>query len=264
MKIYHTLFCILIFLQLSGCLQHAVGNGSEKKPEPQTQVKHSEPAQVKPDGAQAVPKDTKNLYQVIRVVDGDTIQVEFEGQPEKVRYIGVDTPETVHPSKPVQYCGKEASAFNKELVEGKQVGLVFDVEKRDKYGRLLAYVYIDDLFINAELIKRGLAVVSTYPPNVAHVDEYTALQTQARENGLGVWADGTCEDVGQGSTAVEKDEPVTVADSNCAYVGSKKSDKYHDPECKWAKKIKPSNLVCFKSRDEAVKAGYVPCGVCDP
>jgi micrococcal nuclease len=93
---------------------------------------------------------------VIRVIDGDTI--ELEGGV-KVRYIGIDTPETVHPSKPVQFMGKEASAFNRQLVEGKDVRLEYDVQRTDKYGRTLAYVYVGDTFVNAELVKQGYAQI---------------------------------------------------------------------------------------------------------
>ena len=207
------------------------------------------------------------VYKVARVVDGDTIQVDYSGKPEKVRYIGVDTPETVHPSKPVQFCGKEASERNKQLVAGKKVALVTDVEQRDRYGRLLAYVYVrgstgGDIFVNAQLVKEGLAVVSTYPPNVAHVDDYTALQKEARDAGRGVWGDSDCAAVG-GAGAPEK-KAAPAAQGDCAYVGSIKSGKYHYPDCRHAESIKPENRRCFASEDEAQAAGYVPCKVCSP
>jgi len=127
----------------------------------------------------------------VRVVDGDTIEVEFEeggSAKEKVRYIGVDTPETVHPSRGVEPYGPEASAVNKHMVEEKRVWLVGDITDRDRYGRLLRYVYTEDgLFVNLALVACGLAVVSTYPPDVAHVEEYVAAQEEAREAGRGFW-----------------------------------------------------------------------------
>ncbi|MCX5751918.1 MAG: thermonuclease family protein [Candidatus Saganbacteria bacterium] len=129
-------------------------------------------------------ESNQNLYTVSRVVDGDTIQL-FSG--EKVRYIGIDTPETKHPKKPVQYFGKEASEANKKLVGGKQVRLEFDVQKRDKYGRLLAYVYVGDVFVNAWLVENGFAQVMTIPPNVKHQELFLKLQKQARENNRGLW-----------------------------------------------------------------------------
>ena len=125
-----------------------------------------------------------NLFYVKRVVDGDTIVL---SNGERVRYIGIDTPETKHPSKPVQYFGKEASAYNKLLVEHKMVRLEFDVEKTDRYGRLLAYVYVGDTFVNAKLVEEGYAQVYTFPPNVKHQDLFLKLQREARENNRGLW-----------------------------------------------------------------------------
>ena len=104
----------------------------------------------------------EDLYLVTRVVDGDTIVL---SNGERLRYIGVDTPETKHPKKGLQCYGKEASAFNKKLVEGKKVKLEFDVQQKDRYGRLLAYVYLEDgTFVNAELLRKGYAQVMTIPP----------------------------------------------------------------------------------------------------
>lgn len=128
-------------------------------------------------------------YPVVRVVDGDTIVVEIDGAEEKVRLIGIDTPESVHPDsdRNVEY-GKIASAYTEESLEGKAVSLEFDVEERDQYGRLLAYVYLDGQMFNEVLLAKGHAVVATYPPNVKYVDRFIELQTQARESGLGLWA----------------------------------------------------------------------------
>jgi len=126
-----------------------------------------------------------NLVFVKHVIDGDTILL---ADNDRVRYIGIDTPETKHPRKPVQWMGKEASAFNRKLVEHKWISLEFDVEKRDKYGRLLAYVYVDDIFVNAELVKEGYAQVYTFPPNVKYTDLFLALQKEARENQRGLWS----------------------------------------------------------------------------
>jgi len=126
-----------------------------------------------------------NLCFVKRVVDGDTILL---ADNDRVRYIGINTPETKHPRKAVEWMGKEASDFNKKLVEHKWVSLEFDVEKRDKYGRLLAYVYIDNVFVNAELVKQGYAQVYTFPPNVKHTDLLLECQRQAREKRKGLWS----------------------------------------------------------------------------
>jgi micrococcal nuclease len=130
---------------------------------------------------------------VVRVVDGDTILVSIGGRQERVRYIGVDTPETVKPRTPVQCFGKKASAFNHRLVDGQEVRLVSDVEARDKYGRLLAYVFrtSDGRFVNAELVRRGYATTLTIPPNVRFADRFRALAAAARQAGRGLWS--ACE-----------------------------------------------------------------------
>ena len=137
---------------------------------------------------------------VMRVVDGDTLKL---ANGDRVRLIGIDTPE-MHESqklyrdskksgqdvKTIQALGRRAYAFTKGLVEGKTVKLEFDVEKRDKYGRLLAYVYLSDgTFVNAQIVKEGYASIMTYPPNVMHADEFLQLYRQARDSKVGLWKD---------------------------------------------------------------------------
>ncbi len=127
---------------------------------------------------------------VVRAVDGDTIEVRIGGRLEDVRYIGVDTPETVKPDTPVQCFGPRASDFDHRLVEHRRVRLVFGVERRDVYGRLLAYAYIGHRFVNAELVRRGLARTLTIPPNTLHRALFERLQLRAARRGRGLW--GTC------------------------------------------------------------------------
>lgn len=124
------------------------------------------------------------IFKVTRVIDGDTIEIE---NGERVRYLGIDTPETVAPRKPVQCFGIESSKKNKELVEGKTVRLEKDITDKDKYGRLLRYVYIDNLFVNLELVKQGFAHSYTYPPDVKHQGEILEAERQAREANRGLW-----------------------------------------------------------------------------
>jgi len=128
---------------------------------------------------------------VVRIVDGDTIHVRLGGVEETLRYIGIDTPESVKPDSPVECFAKRASAFNERLVAGERVRLVRDVEERDRYGRLLAYVYRerDGLFVNAELVRRGYATVATFPPNVAHERDFKRLANRARLSGRGLWSE---------------------------------------------------------------------------
>ena len=134
---------------------------------------------------------------VVRVIDGDTIEVAIDGQEEDVRYIGVDTPETVKPGAPVQCYGPQASAENHRLVEGRTVRLVFDRERRDVYGRLLAYVYTRPRgnperppFVNAALVRDGYARTLTIAPNTAHASALRRLQARAGRAGWGLW--GAC------------------------------------------------------------------------
>ncbi len=132
---------------------------------------------------------TSDLATVTRVVDGDTIQISTGA---KVRYIGVDTPETVDPRRAVGCFGKEASAKNKELVEGKQIRMEKDVSETDKFGRLLRYVYVKagdrEIFVNDYLVREGYAVVSTFPPDVAHVNQFLESQHYAQANNKGLWS----------------------------------------------------------------------------
>ena len=141
-------------------------------------------------GARRAPGDLVAAH-VSRVVDGDTIEVVvLDGTEEDVRYIGVDTPETVKPDTPVQCYGPEASAFNHEFVEGRDVELRFDRELRDVYGRLLAYVYVGDALVNAELVRRGLARTLEIEPNTAMAGRLGQLESEAAAAGRGLW--GAC------------------------------------------------------------------------
>lgn len=139
---------------------------------------------------------SETFYPVERVIDGDTIVVTIDGVNETVRMIGVDTPETVHPSKPVECFGREASARAKEWLEGREVKLVIDDSqgKHDKYRRLLAYVYRDDgLFVNKELIAQGYAYEYKYNAPYTHEQEFKQAEEAARLNGLGLWGeDSAC------------------------------------------------------------------------
>jgi micrococcal nuclease len=127
---------------------------------------------------------------VLRVVDGDTILVSLGGRRERVRYIGIDTPESVKPGSPVECFAKRAAARNRALVDGRRVTLRFDAEERDRYGRLLAYVHRDTppRFVNAALVSEGYAQTLTIPPNVARAELFRRLQREAREAGRGLWS----------------------------------------------------------------------------
>lgn len=178
---------------------------------------------------------------VVRVIDGDTIEVNIGSRLYKVRYIGIDTPELG------QFGGYEAKSVNAELVTGKVVDLEKDVSETDRYGRLLRYVWVEGNMVNAALVAMGYAQVATYPPDVKYQQEFLELQRQAREAGLGLWA---------------APQPSPAAEG--VYVGSINSDKYHYPSCRYAQQIHPENEIWFSSATEAQAMGYVPCKVCKP
>ena len=125
---------------------------------------------------------------VVSVTDGDTIRVRLAGADESVRYIGIDTPESVIPGERPECFGKAAARFNRQLVAGRRVTLVFGAERRDRYDRLLAYVYVDDRFINAALVRAGYARTLEIAPNTDFADQFARLQQVAANGGRGLWA----------------------------------------------------------------------------
>ena len=198
-----------------------------------------------------------------RVIDGDTIEIKDQaGKTYKVRYIGIDTPEKGDPYF------NEATQANSSLVLNKELRLEKDVSETDKYGRLLRYVYVGDLFVNAHLVAEGFAQASTYPPDVKYADYFLDLQRQAREQGKGLW--GITEATAETPKATEEVKQTQQASTETKtaqggpFVGSKNSDVYHYPSCSSAKKIKKENEIWFNSVEEAKSAGYRPCKVCKP
>ena len=145
--------------------------------------------QVPPTGEpQPGPAPQRTAARVVRVIDGDTIQVEIDGREYRLRYIGIDAPETVKENTPVEWMGPEASAANKALVSGKVVYLEKDVSDTDRYGRLLRYVFLaDGTFVNGELVRQGYAQANTYPPDVKYQKRLRALEREARSAGRGLW-----------------------------------------------------------------------------
>ena len=141
---------------------------------------------------------------VLRIIDGDTIEVELNGQSCTVRYIGMDTPEVSCATTGMEPFGSEASAKNEELVGGQVVGLEKDVSETDKYGRLLRYVWVGDVMVNAEMVRLGYAHVSTYPPDVKYQERFLQLQHEARADCRGLWSvvATECVQPGPGETRV--------------------------------------------------------------
>ncbi|MBZ0271362.1 thermonuclease family protein [bacterium] len=201
---------------------------------------------------------------VLHAVDGDTLAIQIDGRTDKVRLIGVDTPETVHPSKPVQYFGKEASAFTHKIVDGKTVRLELDqasaaTNHRDKYGRLLAYVFLEDgTLLNAEIIRQGYGHAYTRFP-FAKMEEFRTLEREAREAGRGLWAGGEGDTPAPGVSAPP---PAAPTDRPCKIKGniSASGDKiFHVPGQQNYDKTQineASGERWFCSEEEAIQAGW--------
>jgi micrococcal nuclease len=181
-------------------------------------------------------------YVVRKVIDGDTIQLETG---ETVRYLGIDAPELFLKEGGSEFYAKEAARFNKKLVLLKKVRLEFDAEKKDHYGRLLAYVYVKNVFVNAELVKGGYARAAVKPPNIKHKEAFLDLQKKAMDEEKGLWQ--------------EKKK-----DTEKYYVGNKRTYVLHRPSCNSVSKIPDKNKIVFRNRMDAIKIGYVPDKICKP
>lgn len=211
----------------------------------------------------ATPKPTASIpptppdavaAKVVRVIDGDTIEVDIEGAQYTVRYIGIDTPETVAPGRPVDCYGPEASVRNKELVEGKTVRLEKDVSETDRYGRLLRYVYVDGVMVNAELVRLGYAQVSTFPPDVKYADMLLRLQRETREASRGLW--GACPLPSPTAAPTPSGKPCPPDRPIKGNVASSGEKIYHVPGGAFYDRTDPEE--CFASETEAQAAGYRP------
>lgn len=124
---------------------------------------------------------------VVHVDDGDTIEIRIRGRQERVRYIGIDAPEIAHRGEGDQRGGDVATAVNRGLVSGRRVGLEFDFEQRDRYGRLLAYVWRGNAMVNLEMVRRGYARAIAIPPNLRYERWFRAAETEARAARRGLW-----------------------------------------------------------------------------
>jgi len=184
---------------------------------------------------------------VSRVIDGDTIEL---ADGITIRYIGVNTPEVGQPG------AEEATEANRAWVEGKKVRLEYDVQKQDKYGRTLAYVYLEDgTFVNAELVKKGYAQVATYPPNVKYVDLFQKYQQEAQTEKRGLWASEPPKEPVEQTT---EEQPPNQNQGDIVYI-TQTGKKYHRAGCRYLKK---SSIPI--TRQEAIARGYTPCSVCKP
>lgn len=194
-----SLFLLCLFVVFAG-LSLTRTQLEEVAPQSSSLEKKSTPRTAPMQKQTSVLGTGEELATVIKVVDGDTIRL---GDGRTVRYIGIDTPETVDLRKPVQCFGNEAALKNKELVEGKQVRLEKDVSETDRHGRLLRYIYVDNLFINDHLVRQGYAYASSYPPDVKYQVQFVNAQKEARENNRGLWS--ACAD--ETSVSTDSSQP---------------------------------------------------------
>ena len=209
---------------------------------------------------------------VVRVVDGDTIVIDRGYGNEKVRLILVNTPETVHPHKPVEYYGREASNFTKTQLSGRYVYLERDVSEYDRYGRLLRYVWTDipnnshelaSKCFNAALLLGGYAQLSTFPPDLKYVNEFRAFQQQAHDNQAGLWGNSGAAPSNAANPAPQHNGSSQYNPSDPAYkyaqgqiIGNTNSKIYHMPYGRFYTKVSMKNAVFFKNAAQAEAAGY--------
>lgn len=210
---------------------------------PSTQLK-TQPTTVQPSVSQYA------YYSVVEVVDGDTIKINMNGEVETLRLIGMDTPETVDPRKTVQCFGKEASNKAKELLLGKKVRIEMDPTQgeRDKYNRLLAYVYRDDgLFYNKYMIEQGYAHEYTYSTPYKYQVDFKVAQKLAQTAQLGLWSPTTCNgDTTSSNTSPQTVPPATAQSTGKFYTSSYYSSKYWYPEaCDGWKSLTASYLKSY-------------------
>jgi micrococcal nuclease len=209
---------------------------------------------VTPDGVPLITATVTN------VVDGDTIDVMINNKEERVRLLLIDTPETKHPSKPIQPFGPEAFEFTERILLGKKVGLEKDVSERDRFGRILAYVWLDDHMHNETLIEKGLARVATFPPDIKYVERFKEKQHEAQNKGVGIWSlENYSQEKGfQSDLKTEQQDKNGTIDNDCVgkIKGNKNSKIYHLPDGVHYEEIANHNIVWFCTEAEAQDRGY--------
>lgn len=268
-KIIPSLLCLLL---LSACSAPPTSDsgGSAVLSESTSGVRSSVAEETKapqPSSNAAVEQAT-----VLRAVDGDTLEIRLDGQKERVRLIGVDTPETHHPSKPVQYFGPEAAAYTAQvLTAGRTVWLQKDKTDRDRYGRLLRYLWLtapssaspsnDEIaaqMFNAQLVIGGYAVPKAYAPDLRYVGLFTDLSQAPRSEGRGVWGApaGAPSNLPDRQFQQKKTAPPQASAGEQAVHGNRRSKIYHLPGQQGYDKISERNIVIFQSAAEAEAAGY--------
>ena len=207
-------------------------------------------------------KEEKQIYQKAKVkyaVDGDTIWVDIDGKDEKVRFVGVDTPEVAKDGKPAEFMAEEAKDFTNKTLKNKEIYLEKDISDRDKYDRLLRYIWLEEPAtnpslsdiekntLNGILVKEGFAYANYYKPDIKYQEYLKELEKSAQENKLGIWS--------YGSKSAEENEKI---DQTYLIKGNKNSKVYHLPEWDSYNTVKEKNAVYFETEKEAKESGFRP------
>lgn len=263
---YILLACMNIFL-LTACsetntIKEKTEQATEQTAQQTNSTNNKETVQEK--------KGSTFTAEVVRVVDGDTVKIKLpNGNEETVRLLLIDTPETVHPTKDVQPFGPEASQFTKNLMPaGSKVEIETGISERDKYGRLLAYFYIDGKMVNKMLLEKGLARVAyVYAPNTKYLDELEAVQKEAQKKAIGIWSiENYVTSRGFDDSAANTEENAqtepTVHNEGCSNptikgnINSKGDKIYHIPSGSYYEVTKAEEMFC--TEEEAKAAGFRP------
>lgn len=268
-KIFFCYIAILVSFLLVGCNEIEMNETPDLSNEANTVIDEGTELEVE-ENKQEDDELQANFIPVtvVRVIDGDTLSIRFEdGAEERVRLLLVDTPESVHPNKPVQPFGLEASEFAKDIMPaGSTVKLELDVSERDKYGRLLAYVWIGDKMLNELLLEKGLARVAyVFAPNTRHVDRFYEIQKQAQQQAVGIWSiENYATDNGFNESVTKTPEETTEVSKSSKgsceeplIKGNHSSNGeliYHVPGAQFYEKTNPEEMFC--TEEEAVAAGY--------
>jgi micrococcal nuclease len=181
-------------------------------------------------------------YVVNKIINGDTIQLDTG---EIVKYIGIEAPEFNMKEGGPEFFARQASRQNQKLVLLKKVRLEFDKEKKDSEGRTLAYVFVKNVFVNAELIKFGYAKTNIVPPNDKYKNMFLDYEKKAKQSEKGLWQEAK-------------------KDTETFYIGNKRSYAFHRPSCKLIDKIPEKSKIIFRNRADAIKIGYIPDKACKP
>ncbi len=202
-------------------------------------------------------------YKVVKVIDGDTIDIDYKGKRERIRLLNVDTPESVHPDRTRNTrLGKQASDYTQERLSGKSVSLEFDGKKRGRYGRLLAYVILGKKNFNLELVQKGWSPYYTkYGESKKYHDQFILAQNHARLEGMNIWLTPAPADIKYRGTAFGSPGSTPIARA-VLFHGNINSHKFHGPDCRYF--LCKACTRIFSSRIAALGAGYAPCRLCSP